>query len=73
MGKGAKDLNPLPLKNAGNTTAEMGRAEVAGGDAMRGRFEVGARVAVELRVSVVNSLPEVAIGAKSLRFERFKV
>ena len=51
----------------------MGRAEAAGGDAMRGRFEVGARMAVKLRLLVVNLLQEVAIGAGSLRFERFRV
>ena len=73
MDKGGKDSNPIPPRNAGNTTTEMGRAEAAEGDAMRGRFEVGARVAAELRLPVVNLLPEVTIGAGSSRFERFRV
>jgi len=73
MGKGGRDLNPLPPRNARKITAETSRAEVAGSDAMRGRFEVGAQVAVELCLPVVNLLPEVTIGAGSLRFERFRV
>ena len=73
IGKGGQDSNPLPPRNAGKTTAKTGKAEMAGGDAMQGRFEAGVRVAVELRLQVVNSLPEVAIEAGSLRFERFRV
>ena len=73
MGKGGKDSNPIPPRDARITAADTGRAEVVGDDAMRGRFEVGARVAAELRLPVVNLLPEVTIGAGSLRFERFRV
>ena len=42
--------------------ANTGRAEAAGSNAMRGRFEVEDRVAVELRLPVVNLLPKDAIG-----------
>jgi len=62
IGKGGKDLNTIPPRDVGITVADMGRAEAAGGDAMRGRFEVGARVVVELRLLVENLLPEDAIG-----------
>ena len=56
-------MNPIPPRDAGITAADTGRAEAAGGDAMRGRFEVGARVAVELCFPAMNLLPEDAIGA----------
>jgi len=48
--------------NAGITGADIGRAEAVGSDAIRGRFEVGARATVELRLLVVNLPPEDAIG-----------
>ena len=63
MGKGGKDSNPIPLRDAGITAADMGRVEVATGGAMQGCFEVGARVAVELCLPMVNLLLEDAIGA----------
>jgi len=47
--------------------ADTGRVEAAGGDTMRGRFEVRARVAVELHLPVVNLLPEDAIGVGEKR------
>ena len=62
ISKGGKDSNPIPPRDAGITAVDTRRAEAAGDDAMRGRFEVGARVVVELRLLVENLLPEDAIG-----------
>ena len=70
MGKGGKYSNPIHSRNAENTAAETGRAETTEGDAVRACFEAGAWVAVELRLTAVSLLLEVAIGAGSLRFER---
>ena len=64
IGKGGKDSNPIPPRNTEIDAANTGRAEAAGGHAMRGRFEVRARVAVELRLPV-NLLLEVAIESRS--------
>jgi len=71
IGKGGKDLNPLPPENARKATAETDRA--AGGDAMCERFEAEARTTVKLHLSVVNLLLEVAIGARRWSFERLRV
>jgi len=64
IGKGGKNSNLIPLRDAKITVVDNGRAEAAGGDAMQGRFQVGARVAVELRLPMVNLLPVDAIGAR---------
>jgi len=63
IGKGGKDSNPIPPRDAGISTADTGR--VVGGDTMLGRFEDRARVAVELHLPV-------AIEARSLSFERLR-
>jgi len=71
IGKGGKDSNPIHPRDAGITAADTGRAEAAVGDAIQGRFEVEARVVVELRLPMVNLLLEDAIEAWG--FERFRV
>jgi len=65
IGKGGKDFNLIPLRVTRIVATNTGRAEAAGNDIMRGRFEVRARVVVELRLPVVNLLLEVAIEARS--------
>jgi len=42
MGKGGKDSNPIPPRNAGNIAAETGRVEAVKGGAMLVCFKVGA-------------------------------